>query len=69
MRIGECGEKMAGAIHTRTRKTSSPRSILARQQDIAASMGFECAAASELEYYAYQESYEKVTDKHFAVCL
>ncbi len=43
----------------------APRSILRRQIDRAAKMGFTAMAASELEYYIYQESYEFAAQKQY----
>ena len=43
-----------------------PRSMLRRQIDELASLGFTAKAASELEYYIYEESYREASDKGFA---
>ncbi len=43
----------------------APRSILRAQVEAARSLGFEVMAASELEYYSYEESYrEAATRRH-----
>jgi len=43
----------------------APRSILRRQIDKLSSLGFTAKAASELEYYLYEESYREAADKGF----
>ena len=44
----------------------APRSILRRQLEAAASLGFSVNAASELEYYIYRESYREAHEKGYA---
>lgn len=44
----------------------APRSILRRQLQRAADMGFTAMAASELEYYLYEESYRSAAQKGYA---
>ena len=44
----------------------APRSILRRQIEAAADMGFMVKAASELEYYLYDDSYRAARDKRYA---
>lgn len=43
-----------------------PRSMLRRQIDELASLGLTAKAASELEYYIYEESYRQAADQGFA---
>ncbi len=43
----------------------APRSILRQQLAQAAEMGFESMAASELEYYIYEDSYKTAVSKNF----
>jgi len=43
----------------------APRSILQRQADRAAAMGFEAMAASELEFFLYRDSYREVHEKGY----
>lgn len=43
-----------------------PRSMLRHQIDRLASLGLTAKAASELEYYIYEESYREASDKGFA---
>ncbi|MFN8528869.1 MAG: glutamine synthetase family protein [Anaerolineae bacterium] len=43
----------------------APRSILRRQLDEAAQKGYQVMAASELEYYAYEDSYRKAAEKEY----
>src|SRR5688500_10121193 len=43
----------------------APRSILRRQVERAAEMGFTALGASELELYVFKDSYEDVAKKHF----
>jgi glutamine synthetase len=48
------------AANTRTEHVSvAPRSLLRRQVDGARELGFTALAASELEYYLFQDSYRK----------
>lgn len=44
----------------------APRSILRRQVERLADLGFTAKAASELEYYVYEESYREAADKGFS---
>ncbi|MDE2858223.1 MAG: glutamine synthetase family protein [Chloroflexota bacterium] len=44
----------------------APRSILRRQLERAASLGYDVYAASELEYYIYEDSYRGARDKGYA---
>ena len=44
----------------------APRSILRRQLDAAEAAGFQVAAASELEYYLYRDSYRDAHEKGYA---
>ena len=44
----------------------APRSMLRRQIDAAAEMGFQINAASELEYYIFRDSYRDAHDKGYA---
>lgn len=44
----------------------SPRSMLKVQIERLASLGFTAKAASELEYYIYEESYREAADKNFS---
>lgn len=44
----------------------APRSILRHQIDELASLGFTAKAASELEYYVYEESYREAAQKGFS---
>jgi glutamine synthetase len=43
----------------------APRSILRRQLDQAAELGYECFAASELEYYLFENNYRDASDRHY----
>ncbi|HYT66568.1 MAG TPA: glutamine synthetase family protein [Vicinamibacterales bacterium] len=43
----------------------APRSILRRQIDAARDLGFTPRAASELEYYAFQDSYRKAAETDY----
>ncbi len=44
----------------------APRSILRRQLKRAAALGYDVNAASELEYYIYEDSYRQAHDKGYA---
>lgn len=44
----------------------APRSMLRRQIDRAAAMGYTAMAASELEYYIYMDSYREAHEKDYA---
>lgn len=43
----------------------APRSILKRQIERAGAYGFSAAAASELEYYIFNQSYKEADAGHF----
>lgn len=43
----------------------APRSILRRQVEAVKKAGFECMAASELEYYVFENSYREAFVQHF----
>jgi len=43
----------------------APRSILRHQIDVLGALGFTAKAASELEYYLYEESYREAADSGF----
>lgn len=43
----------------------APRSMLRRQVDQAAQQGYQVMAASELEYYVYEDSYRKAAEKEY----
>jgi glutamine synthetase len=43
----------------------APRSILQKQLEKAAAMGFTAMAASELEYYVYEDSYKVAAQKEY----
>ncbi|MBK9746076.1 MAG: glutamine synthetase [Chloroflexi bacterium] len=43
----------------------APRSIVRKQLDTAAKSGYQVMAASELEYYAYEDSYRKAAEKEY----
>ena len=43
----------------------APRSVLRKQMDRAAAMGFDALAASELEYYAYRTSYKQAHQQDY----
>lgn len=43
----------------------APRSILRRQLEAAEAMGFDCLAASELEYYLFEDSYRQAHTLHY----
>ena len=45
--------------------SAAPRSMLRKQIERLASLGLNAMAASELEYYVYQESYREAADKGF----
>ncbi len=42
-----------------------PRSILRHQLEKADASGYHCLAASELEYYLFEDSYRKAHDQHY----
>ncbi len=50
---------------THTLLPEAPRSILRRQVESAASMGFEAMGASELEYYLFETSYREAAAKRY----
>ena len=43
----------------------APRSILRKQIDAAAALGYQAIGASELEYYIFDESYQGSREKHY----
>ena len=47
------------------RVAEAPRSILYRQLVQAGEMGYECFAASELEYYLFEDTYRQAFEQHF----
>jgi len=44
----------------------APRSLLRRQLQQARDEGYDCFAASELEYYTFEDSYRKAHEQHYA---
>lgn len=50
---------------THQRIREAPRSILYHQLEQAGEMGFDCFAASELEYYLFEDSYREAFEKHY----
>lgn len=50
---------------THQRIAIGPRSLLHQQLDQAKEMGFSCFAASELEYYLFEDSYRKAHEQHY----
>ncbi|MFK7949406.1 MAG: glutamine synthetase family protein [Saprospiraceae bacterium] len=43
----------------------APRSILRKQLEIAQQADFECFAASELEYYLFENNYRQANEQHY----
>ena len=43
----------------------APRSILRKQLEGAEQLGFQCFAASELEYYIFENNYRQAFDQHY----
>jgi glutamine synthetase len=43
----------------------APRSLLQQQIEKATSLGFDCFAASELEYYVFENNYRNAFEKHY----
>lgn len=43
----------------------APRSILRKQLEKADKLGYDCYAASELEYFLFEDSYRQADEKHF----
>ena len=43
----------------------APRSILRKQLDAAESLGYICNAASELEYYVFEEDYRQANEQYY----
>lgn len=43
----------------------APRSILRKQTEAAKTAGFQCFAASELEYYVYENTYRQASEQHY----
>ncbi len=56
----------AGAEGTHEPVSVAPRSVLRRQIALAAEAGFSAKAASELEYYIFEESYRAAAEKRYA---
>ena len=52
--------------HTGDLVSVAPRSILRRQLDRAAAMGYTAQAASELEYFIYEDSYRSAAENGYA---
>ncbi|MEO8456564.1 MAG: glutamine synthetase family protein [Chloroflexota bacterium] len=53
-------------IKTHDYVSVAPRSILRRQLDAAAALGFTAKAASELEYFIFDDSYKGAAEKRYA---
>lgn len=51
--------------HTHDLTPIAPRTILRRQLEAAAEMGYTAIGASELEYYIFHNSYRESRDKHY----
>ena len=51
--------------HTHEDVPHSPRAIMRRQVDRLAAMNLKAYAASELEFFLFDESYEAIADKHY----
>ncbi len=51
--------------HTHADLPHSPRAILKKQVDRILALGFKAYAASELEFFLFNESYEHLADKHW----
>ncbi len=45
--------------------SEAPRTILRKQIELASGLGFDCFAASELEYYVFEDSYREAFEQHF----
>lgn len=45
--------------------TVAPRSILQKQLGASKDQGYECFAASELEYYLFEDNYRKASEQHY----
>lgn len=43
----------------------APRSVLRRQLEAAQELGYTCFAASELEYYLFENNYRQAFDQHY----
>ncbi len=43
----------------------APRSILRKQLEVAQQSGYGCFAASELEYYLFENNYRQAFDQHY----
>ena len=52
--------------HEHRRTAVAPRSMLRKQIEAAAAMGFQAFGSSELEYYIFAETYQSSRDKHYA---
>jgi glutamine synthetase len=51
--------------NSRTHVSVAPRSILRRQIDAARELGFTATAASELEYYVFQDTYRQAAETDY----
>lgn len=51
--------------HTHRDVSHSPRAVLKRQIERLRNLGFTCTAATELEFFVYQESYEQARAKKY----
>ncbi len=58
---------MCGLIDDKTHEpvAQGPRSILNKQLKAVADLGFQCFAASELEYYLFENSYRQAHEQHY----
>ena len=71
LRIADWLEKTALVIcdvqNEKTHKSVNiaPRSILKQQVDLAQEAGFQCFAASELEYYLFENNYRQAFEQHY----
>ena len=52
--------------HSHEEVPQSPRAMLKRQVARARAMGFDTAMATELEFYVFEQSYERLRDQGFA---
>lgn len=43
----------------------APRSLLQQQVEIAKDLGFDCLAASELEYFVFENTYRQAAEQHY----
>ncbi len=71
LRIADWLEKTALVIcdvqneKTHNWVTIAPRSILRQQLETAKEIGFNCFAASELEYYLFENNYRQAHEQHY----